>query len=164
MPFTSYLSINNLHEPFQSAYKQFHSCETSLLRVNNDVLQAIDNRKCVALLLLDLSAAFDTVDHEILLNRLNSKFGISGNALMLFRTYLSNRRQFVRLDDSSSTPLELDCGVLNDLFLDLSCTYSTLLLLLIFYIAMICQFTCMQMIHNYTSRFSVMMMKICTSP
>lgn len=65
----------------QSAYKQFHSCETALLRVQNDVIQAIDNRSCVAMLLLDISAAFDTVDHRILLNRLRIKFGIRGNAL-----------------------------------------------------------------------------------
>lgn len=61
----NYLNQNNLHEPMQSAYKQFHSCETALLRVQNDVIQAIDNRSCVAMLLLDISAAFETVDHRI---------------------------------------------------------------------------------------------------
>ena len=74
----AYLQNNNLFEPFQSAYKQFHSCETALVRVQNDILRAVDNNCCVVLLLLDLSAAFDTVDHTILLNRMSSKFGIKG--------------------------------------------------------------------------------------
>ena len=90
--------------------KPFHSCETALLRVQNDILQAIDNRSCVALLLLDLSAAFDTVDHKILLKRLHSKFGIRGNALSWFRSYLSDRTQFASLDGASSETLQLDCG------------------------------------------------------
>ena len=106
-----YLSLNNLHEPLQSAYKTFHSCETALLRVQNDILHSIDNRSCVAMLLLDLSAAFDTVDHQILLNRLNTKFGISGIALQWFKSYLTDRFQFVSIDDFSSEALQLDCGV-----------------------------------------------------
>ena len=106
-----YLLVNNLHEPFQSAYKSFHSCETALLRVNNDILQAIDNRQCVVLLLLDLSAAFDTVDHSILLNRLEFKFGIRGSVLAWFKSYLSNRCQFVSIDGVSSSTKNLYCGV-----------------------------------------------------
>jgi exonuclease III len=107
----NYLTTNNLHEPFQSAYKHRHSCETALVRVQNDILQSIDKRKCVVLLLLDLSAAFDTVDHDILLNRLHTKFGICGNALNWFKSYLSNRSQFVSLDDANSDTLDLNCGV-----------------------------------------------------
>ena len=67
----SYLEQNHLDEPLQSTYKKFHSCETALVRVQNDMLCAIDKRCCVALLLLDWSAAFDTVDHNIL-RRLHS--------------------------------------------------------------------------------------------
>ena len=73
-----HLINNNLEEPFQSAYKRCHSTETALLKVQNDILIAIDNKKCVALLLLDMSAAFDTVDHEILLERMSKRFGIKG--------------------------------------------------------------------------------------
>ena len=65
-----YLEENNLCEPLQSAYKKYHSCETALLRVQNDILCALDDNKCVVLLMLDLSAAFDTVDHDILLYRM----------------------------------------------------------------------------------------------
>ena len=106
-----YLTSNDLHEPFQSAYKTFHSCETALTRVQNDLLQFIDNRSCAALLLLDLSAAFNTVDHKILLSRLRSKFGITDNALAWFKSYLTDRFQFVAIDGVSSENLPLDCGV-----------------------------------------------------
>ena len=63
MRLTNYLCDNDLNENLQSAYKKHHSCETALLRVQNDILKSIDNKQCVVLLLLDLSAAFDTVDH-----------------------------------------------------------------------------------------------------
>ena len=62
-----YLESNELNEPLQSAYKRFPSCETTLTRVHHDILLETDNRHCVMLLLLDLSAAFDTVDHDIVL-------------------------------------------------------------------------------------------------
>ena len=62
-----YLEVNGLNERFQSAYKKFHSTETALLRVHNDINIAIDSQNSVILLLLDFSAAFDTVDHTILL-------------------------------------------------------------------------------------------------
>ena len=71
-----YLEANQLNEPLQSAYKTFHSCETALVRVYDDILAAIDKRHCVMLLLLDLSSAFDTVDLDILLKRLHSKYSI----------------------------------------------------------------------------------------
>ncbi|CAB4024715.1 Hypothetical predicted protein [Paramuricea clavata] len=94
-----HLANNNLEEPFQSAYKRFHSAETTLLKVQNDILVAIDNRKCVVLLLLDMSAAFDTVDHELLLQRMFKRFGIDGQVLKWFQSYLQNRTQSVVIDD-----------------------------------------------------------------
>jgi len=107
----TYLSANSLHEPFQSGYKSFHSCETAIVRVYNDILQSLDQRNCVCMLLLDLSAAFDTVDHNILVNRLHSKFGIRGSVLNWFKSYLSNRYQYVSVDGVSSVSLPLGCGV-----------------------------------------------------
>ena len=89
-----YLESNELNEPIQSAYMRFHSCETALTRVHNDILLEIANRHCVMLLLLDLSAAFDTVDHDILLKRLDSRLSICGTALDWFRSYFTNCTQF----------------------------------------------------------------------
>ena len=63
-----YLTVNGLNEVFQSAYKKNHSTESALLRVTNDILRAIDDNSSTILLLLDLSSAFDTVDHSILLD------------------------------------------------------------------------------------------------
>ena len=78
---SEHISINNLTDPFQSAYKAHHGTETALLRVNNDILTALDNGEITALILLDLSAAFDTVDHSSLLGRLQSCIGVGGTAL-----------------------------------------------------------------------------------
>ena len=69
----------NEHDPFpslQSAYWQHHSTETALLKVKNDILMNMENQQVTLLVLLDLSASFDTVDHLILLDRLQSDFGI----------------------------------------------------------------------------------------
>ena len=75
----NYLMTNNLHEAFQSAYKVHHSTETFMVRVQDDILRAIDGNEDVVLLMLDLSAAFDTVSHETLLDRLSQRYGITGS-------------------------------------------------------------------------------------
>ena len=108
---TNYLCDNDLNEGLQSAYKKHHSCETALLRVQNDILKSIDDKKCVVLLLLDLSAAFDTVDHKILLHRLRSRFGIKGKALLWLQSYLTDRFQSVQIDGSTSSARPLRFGV-----------------------------------------------------
>ena len=75
-----YLVIKNgLYEVFQSAYRQLHSTETALLRVQNDILQAVDSRDGAILVLLDLSAAFETIDHEKLIRTLDEYCGIKGD-------------------------------------------------------------------------------------
>ena len=86
----------------QSAYKKHHSCETVLLRVQNDILKSIDDKQCVVLLLLDVSAAFNTVDHKILLHRLRSRFGIKGKA---------RKAQSVQIDWFTSLVRPLRFGV-----------------------------------------------------
>ena len=75
-----HMITNGLHEPLQSAYKQFHSCETALLKVENDILMAMDKQQLSILLLPDLSAAFDTVKHNLLLRRLSDRCVIQGHA------------------------------------------------------------------------------------
>ncbi len=79
----SYITANNLYDPLQSAYKELHSTETALVKVTNDILCAVVNKKLVILVLLDLSAAFDTVDHKILLHTLEYEFGIIVSTLCL---------------------------------------------------------------------------------
>ena len=77
----------------------------------NDILIAVDNKKVVLLTLLDLSAAFDTVDHSILLSRLEHTLGISDSAKKWFKSYLTNRTQEVVVNGKTSKPKELDCCV-----------------------------------------------------
>jgi len=100
-----------LYVPVQSAYRQKHSTETALLRVVNDLLLSIDSGKASMLVLLDLSAAFDTVDHDILVNRLRDSFCIQDKALSWFQSYLSDRTQTVRVFDVSSKKFPLLFGV-----------------------------------------------------
>ena len=77
----AFLDSNNLMPSTQSAYRQFHSTETAIMKVYNDLLFAADNGQVSALCLLDLTAAFDTVDHDLLMLRLERQFGLRGVVL-----------------------------------------------------------------------------------
>ena len=107
----SFLINNNIYEKFQSGFRTAHSTETALLRVLNDLLLSADSGSPVILVLLDLTAAFDTVDHRILLSRLEHLVGIKGTALKFFQSYLANRCFSVQLGDSISSVAPLTCGV-----------------------------------------------------
>lgn len=96
---------------FQSAYKPYHSCETALTRIANDLLMAAERKNVTALVLLDLSAAFDTVDHQILKDRLQSYFGVQGDAHKWFSSYLAGRQQCVQIGNDCSAYLRVDTGV-----------------------------------------------------
>ena len=102
---------NNLHEQMQSAYRQNHSTETALLKVHSDILSAVDNGCVVVLVLLDLTAAFDTIDHGILLSRLRHRFGVTGAALEWLRPYLADRKQLIRIESDNSSPTSVPFGV-----------------------------------------------------
>ena len=78
-----YLCSNGLNEELQSAYKANHSCETALIRVQDDILKVFDSHRGVLLLPLDLSAAFDTVDHTTPLLGCASRFGPRPHALLI---------------------------------------------------------------------------------
>lgn len=109
--FWEYLCSNGLNEDLQSAYKANRSCETALIRVQDDNLRAIDSYRSALLLPLNLSAAVDTVDHEILLGRISSRLGIKGKALDWLQSYLTNRTQLVKVDDASSSVRPLHWGL-----------------------------------------------------
>ena len=79
--------------------------------MHNDVLCALDDGRCVMLVLLDLSAAFDTVDHGKLLSRLSQCVGVPGFAYPWFESYLSSRSQFVQIRDTCSSDGQLTCGL-----------------------------------------------------
>ena len=91
----NYVDTNNLNAYPQSAYRKYYSTETAVVRVTNDILRAVDNHHHVILVLLDLSAAFDTLDHAILLQRFQERFGITGNALRWMTSYFHERQQCV---------------------------------------------------------------------
>jgi len=87
------------------------STETAILKVLSDILLAIDSGNLSALVLLDLSAAFDTVDHNIHLHRIEHTYQLGSVALEWFRSYLFGCRQHVRTSSSSSGPAFIMCGV-----------------------------------------------------
>ena len=95
----------------QSAYRRGHSTETVLLHVMNSVYAAADEKKATVLVGLDLSAAFDTINHDVLISRLESQFGVDSGASSWLRLYLTDRRQFVKLGDHSSTVTQCASGV-----------------------------------------------------
>lgn len=85
----SLLENTNIMEKFQSGFRACHSTESALLKVSNDLLLSLDSGKCAIIILLDLSSAFDTVDHSILLNCLEHQVSIQGSALQWFASYLA---------------------------------------------------------------------------
>ena len=105
-----YLESRNKLSPFQHAYRSSHSCETALLCMLNDAFEAIDQGQVLLLVLLDLSAAFDVVDHSLLLSRLHD-IGVVDNALQWFATYLGSRCQSVMCGKIESQTVGLKSGV-----------------------------------------------------
>ena len=100
-----------LRKAMQSAYREFYSTETALLYVQNDLLLSLDRKQCVAMVLIDLSAAFDTVNHEILLNRMSDRYGVKENALKWLKSYLTNRKQFITIKGARSDVVDKHCDV-----------------------------------------------------
>ncbi len=88
-----------------------HSTETALLKVQSDIMLALDLKKICVLVLLDLSATFDTIDHQALLQRLKALYGINGMALKWLSLYVSNRQQSVAIEGYMSEPAAVEFGV-----------------------------------------------------
>ena len=94
--------VNSFYPPLKLSYRQFHSTETVLLKVTNDILLKMNTQEVTLLVTLDVSAAFDTTNHGILIDRLNKDAGIQEKALDWFKSYLTNRSQQVSMEQSLS--------------------------------------------------------------
>ena len=104
----AHIKNNHLSNPLQSAYRKHHSTESALLKVHNDIINSMDKGEVTALTLLDLSAAFDTIDHATLTD---DWYGISGQAQLWFSSYLQIRHQSVKIEDTFSDKVILSYGV-----------------------------------------------------
>ena len=102
---------NNSEEMMQSAYRSCHSTETAIVKIKDDLLKAVDNKQVVIMTLLDLSAAFDTIDHSTLIQRLRHRIGLTGTALEWFSSYLKDRFQACSIDGVKSAFVKLLFGV-----------------------------------------------------
>ena len=103
--------ISGLNSNFQNAYKWGHSCETALLKILNDLLWSMERQSVTALVLLDLSVAFNTVSYTVLLKVLEYKFGVKGVALKCFDEYLRSRKFTVCVNDKYSTDKNINFSV-----------------------------------------------------
>ena len=103
-----YLTTSRLLPDLQSAYRAYHSTEKAVLKVLSDILLAVDKGDLAMLTLLDLSAAFDTVDHTILLRRLRTSYGLRGSVHDWFSSYLRDRTQ------QSARPLRIEVAISTD--------------------------------------------------
>ena len=90
---TNYVGTNNLDEPIQSTYRASNSTETALCKIYNDITLSRDRNECVLFISLDLSATFDTIDHQILLARLAHRYGITGICLNWIKSYLAEEAE-----------------------------------------------------------------------
>ena len=111
MQLTHHMTINNTSDMLQSSYKQHHSTETAMLKVHSDILTSLDQHGAVLMVLLDLSSAFDTVDHNLLLQILKERIGVSGTALQWFSSYLSERTETVLVKGCTSLKRKINTGV-----------------------------------------------------
>ena len=105
------MKVHVLYEKHQSAYRCYHSTETALVKVRNDLLRTIHDCSAVFLVLLELSAAFDTIDHDNILDRLKSNIGLSDKSLSWFCSNLKDSLQCIVIDGVTSEPVNLKYGV-----------------------------------------------------
>ena len=107
---SSYLHEHNLLHKTQSGFRSQHSCETALVHMIDSWLNAMDSGKMVGVVLVDFKKAFDLVDHQILLSKLEL-YGLNKEALLWFNTYLKHRQQQVSINNSKSDFDTVTCGV-----------------------------------------------------
>ena len=107
----THIKNNHLPNSLLSAYRKHHSTESSLLKVHSDIIISMDKGKVTALTLFDLSAAFDTIDHATLTDRVPDWYEISGQAQIWFSSYLQNRHQSLKIKATLSDKVTLSYGV-----------------------------------------------------
>ena len=108
--FYEYLDTNKSLYKHQSGFRLLHSVATALMASTNDWYLNIDKGKYTGVIFIDLKKAFDTADHEILLKKLKM-YGVTGLEHDWFTSYLDNRKQFCRVDGTSSDMKGINCGV-----------------------------------------------------
>ena len=106
-----HIHVHKLDNPYQSAYKAGHSTETALLYIKNEVHLSLSRGETTALVLLDLCAAFDTIDHSTLLSCLRNWFGVGGCVLKWFTSYLTDRYQSIKIGSTLSDVCKLLFGI-----------------------------------------------------
>ena len=109
--YNSHIDSSNTSNHYQSAYRKFHLTGSALLNIHNDILASLNAGKVTAVTLFDLSAAFDTIDHTIILRRFDDWFGVTGKALDQFKLYLTDGCQRIRLGDCLSSKPDLKSAV-----------------------------------------------------
>ena len=90
--------FDKIFNPFLCAFRRGHGCQTTLLRVLEDWREALDKNQYIAAVLMDLSKAFDCLPHNIMLDKL-SAYGLTPNAVALLKSYLSNRKQQIKVNN-----------------------------------------------------------------
>ena len=101
------MEFNDLFDTFQSAYRSAHSCDAAMVHIHDDINKALDCGKHIILVLLDISDAFDNVDHDILIDKIH----VIGVVVSWVESYLSARTQVIRIGEATSQPIHLGCGV-----------------------------------------------------
>ena len=111
MQFTKHCDENKLLPEYQSPYRNNHSCETSLAKLVDDLLQAMEEQLVTDVVILDLSAAFDTVDHYLLLEVIEKIFGVTDKAKQWYYNYIKWRKYSVIIGKNKSEPRQLKCSM-----------------------------------------------------
>lgn len=108
---SSFMSLNNGLNRFQSAYKLNHSAPSAVLYISEDIERSMESKEITTLVLLDFSKAFDSISHTIMCHKLKSQFAFSGSACDLIFSYLTDRSQCVEVGNDKSSYLPLFSGV-----------------------------------------------------
>ena len=111
MQFDKHCREHHLLPDFQSAYRKGYSTETSLIKMTNDIFWSMERKQVTAVIVLDMSAAFDTVDHDLLLDILHKRFGIAETALQWYQSYLRPRGMKVCINEAYSSIRPLNYSV-----------------------------------------------------